>query len=406
VEQTGAPVTNLIMAHVRRSGSIAVAVALLLGLIVALSFLVELPIPHDRDFYSLYVADLAMRHGVGLYDEAAHVALCARLFQVDVSTLNLIPWVYPPWYNLATFFLGWLPIRVAARLWFYLNFTMLIAAIGLVTAGWPNSRRQAALVAGMLFVPALGLLFVGQLVAPVLLGTALFVYGVRRDHAWGLGIGLLLLSFKPPSGALIALAAGAWLLGRALRGSTQAKRALAIVAAGGALLLAGAFLLDPTWPGDYLSSLQRRGGADVPIRCDSCASLTFMLARRLLPSTWGPWLIGGLLAASVGALGWWKRPRLLMAGETLTAVLVLLTLLASPYVRNYDFVLLLVPLARGVETASGTASWLIIVTAYLFGWLTLLGPGRPGGSEFLWISAALLLALVANRQEGPAPSSS
>lgn len=386
------------MATIRRVALVVVVVALAFGAAVALSFLVDLPIAAGQDFYQLYASDLAVRYGVGLYDEAAQAALYARMQGLPPESVTAYPWVYPPWYNLATFYLAWMPVREASRLWFYLNFAMLGGGVALLTAGWPRRRRLAALAAALLFVPAFAVLFIGQLVAPAFLGACACAAGLRRARPWMAGVGLILLSFKPPAGALIALAGVAWL---ATRRRPWSRRALGVAIVGGLVLVAGAFALDPAWPGDYLGSLQRLGGLEVPARCDSCSSLSQVLARRLTDSASGPWAISGALAAALVGVTLWRRHPLWKSGPALIAAAVLLTLLVSPYVRNYDYVMLLVPLMLTVESARGAAAGLVTGAAYFIPWLTLIFPGRPGGSEFLWGSAALLLALSGRWTSAP-----
>ena len=378
------------MATIRRVALVVVIAALAFGAAVALSFLVDLPIAAAEDFYQLYASDLAVRYGVGLYDEAAQAALYARVQGLPPESVRAFPWVYPPWYNLATFYLAWMPIREASRLWFYLNFAMLGGGVVLLTAGWPRRRQLAALVAALLFVPSIAVLFIGQLIAPAFLGACACAAGLRRARPGMAGLGLILLSFKPPAGVLIALAGVAWLV---TRRRPWSRRALGVALVGGLVLVAGAFALDPTWPADYLGSLLRLGGLEVPALCDSCSSLSQVLARRLTDSASGPWIVSGVLAAAIVGVTLWGRHPLWKSGPALIAAAVLLTLLVSPYVRNYDYVMLLVPLMLTVESARGLPAALVIAAAYFIPWLTLIFPGRPGGSEFLWGSAALLLAL-------------
>ncbi len=65
--------------------------------------------------------------------------------------------------------------------------------------------------------------------------------------------------------------------------------------------------------------------------------------------------------------------------------------------RNYDYVMVLVPWLLGVQRAGAARArwhWVLLAVAYLVAWIALLIPGRPGGSELLWISPAVLLGLL------------
>jgi hypothetical protein len=97
-----------------------------------------------------------------------------------------------------------------------------------------------------------------------------------------------------------------------------------------------------------------------------------------------------LLALAVGVLVWHRRtlaeqPRLLVAAAALA------TLLASPYLQNYDYLLLLVPLLTIAGQARGL-DWLWLALAYLLPLPGLLITGFDG--EFTLIISTLILAAL------------
>jgi hypothetical protein len=81
---------------------------------------------------------------------------------------------------LSTFFLGLLPAKVAATLWFELNLVMLFLSVWLLTDGWSGRLRLIAFPLALFFLPVLGALSVGQYDFPVLLGTTLLIYSLRK----------------------------------------------------------------------------------------------------------------------------------------------------------------------------------------------------------------------------------
>ena len=89
---------------------------------------------------------------------------------------------YPPWYALSTFYLGWMPAKAAATLWFELNLVMLFLSVWLLTDGWPGRWTLIAFPLALFFLPVLGALSVGQYDFPVLLGTSLLIYSLRKEN--------------------------------------------------------------------------------------------------------------------------------------------------------------------------------------------------------------------------------
>ena len=81
--------------------------------------------------------------------------------------------------------------------------------------------------------------------------------------------------------------------------------------------------------------------------------------------------------------------------ESLVAASVLVTLLADPYLLNYDFALLLVPLFLLASSARRT-DWIWFSLAYLLP-LLLLGLLGRNGSLYLPLAALLLLSLQVAR---------
>ncbi len=375
----------------RLSWLASVSLLFLLGLILLCA---PLPIPPYLDFQVLYHADMGLLRGIPLYDRAAQVQMVARLAGVPPEKVFLLPFPYPPWYALATLPLALLPIEVAARLWFGVNLLLLFLSTWLLTPAWPRHRRLALFLLAVLFVPALGTLYVGQYTFPVLLGACLWVYAMRRERAGLIALAAALLTFKPHLG-ILSLAMG--LVSLYLRGGAFGRRALKYMAPLGLLLLASGFIADRAWPVHYVHSLL--AFRDVPgvFSCELCASLTVRLPALFHAQT------NLALASSIGLLifllfflWWsaksrseWKHPAQTMATS------ILATLLASPYLLNYDFVLLLVPFAVLMEAPRPTPSRrLLLLLAYLLPAISLALWGRQGMLS-LAFSALVLLAMQA-----------
>ncbi len=361
---------------------------LLLALMIAL--FIPLPIPYYQDFSVLYFSDKALLNGIALYDYPAQLEWVRAQTRPD---FEFHPYPYPPWYALATLPIATLPIAAAARLWFLLNLTMIGAAAWMLTPRWGIPLRLLGILAAVMFIPAFGLLIVGQYSAPVLLGTALFLWAARRESPWGLAAGLGLMTFKPHIGLFLALAGLGWLVFR--RREAFARRAIAFTTLLAVWLAAFGLLADPRWPLTYLDSLLRYREIPGVQSCGLCASFSVGVVRLVTgqPDTRQAALLSVLLG--LGLLGWfaWRFRGKIAEPALLMCLAVVFTLLIDPYLLNYDYILLLVPLAllagRGVRSLAGRVA---LLAAYLLPWVAL-ALGRAG-NPLLAVSTLLAVALL------------
>lgn len=366
-------------------------------MLLLLAFLLPFPIPPYLDFQVLYHANLGLSKGIPLYDRAGQAQMIADLAGVTPDHVFVLPFPYPPWYALATIFLALLPIEIAARLWFGLNLSMLMASVWLLTDGWKPKPRLASFLVAILFAPVIGSLFVGQYIFPVLFGAALLVYALRREDPTLTALAAALLTFKPHLGGPLA---GAALICLLLRRDDFSRRALKAILLTAVLFFAFGFLADPLWPVNYIHSLL--GFRDIPgvSSCGLCASLPVALVALFCGQTviasafpLGIALFVILFAALiVFCREIFRRP------ESLVSAVILVTLLADPYLLNYDFALLLVPLFL-LSPSARRADWFWLALAWLLP-LILLGSLGRAGSLYLPLAALSLLLLQIVRGAG------
>ena len=360
---------------------LAAAVALLLVLA-----LLPLPLLHPYlDFQVLYHADLGLLRGIPIYDHAGQVNMIAQLAKVPPAQVFVVPFPYPPWYALGTVCLALLPIDRAARVWLGLNLIMLCLSLWLLTDGLPRMKRLALALAGILFPPVLGSLSVGQYAFPVLLGAALLIRALQRKNGLLLAVSAALLTFKPNLGGLILLMGMAYLWWRRQDYGRRAFPGLLITGAG---LFALGFLASPAWPIDYVGSLASFPGTAA---CPTCASISAVIAERA-----GGGFGMGLIAAAalLGLLAaWLAKWRMLLAERPawLIAAAVLITQLVSPYVQNYDFLLLLVPLIV-LAAEAHWMDWAWLALAYGVPFIALGLYGTAGNMSL--VASALILWLL------------
>ena len=381
----------------------------------------------------MYLTNKGLLNGIHIYDYPAQLAFVKTL---TPASFTFHPYPYPPWYALATVYLGLLPIEVAARMWFFLNLAMIGGSAWLLTPDWKPILRILGAFAAIMFIPAFGLLIVGQYSAPVLLGAALLIHAVRQKLPIWTAVALLLMTFKPHIGGILFLAGFGWLAyschceravsgergnpqlkdeippnGRLLRspgldtctgvrrkctpqrtwgystngslahlpwravpGMTAfARRAIWFTILGGVLLAGLGFLADPAWPLTYLQSLGRYRDIPGVQTCGLCASLSVALVRLATgqSNTGAAVWVSLVLAAGAGGLLFWRFRAHLKDAAALTALSATLTLLLDPYLLNYDYILLLIPifwLAR--------KEWLVTLV-YFIPWAAL-ALGRDG----------------------------
>jgi hypothetical protein len=375
----------------KRSILIPVIVLSIAIVIVLIALYVPNVLPAHSDFSALYNTDLALVHRVPIYDLEQVEALAVQYAGIPEEKFFLARFPYPPWYALSTFYLGLMPARAAATLWFELNLLMLFLSVWLLTDGWPGRLRLIAFPLALFFLPVLGALSVGQYDFPVLLGTSLLVYSIRRENVPLTVLGLVLLTFKPHIGALILLSMLGWLFHQ--RGELG-RRVIRPLLASVVILFISGFIADPAWVLSYprlLLNYQNEGNVSA---CSECASLPVWLSRWFadgsLPSA--IWIAVALLILLVISLYFLRSH--VKSHELLLSAALLATLLVSPYLYNYDYLLLLVPFAVLFRNSS-MAQKVLLILCYLVPTFVILFFGRNGNISLLGVSLVVLALLLA-----------
>lgn len=282
------------------------------------------------DFVGFWVpANLAAAgHATAIYDQ--------RLFAMLQQTISggsdtYLPWIYPPTFLLLIAPLGALSYKTAFVVW-------MAAAL---TVYWLALRRLAGregLIAALAFPEVMICIYNGhvEILLAGLFGGAILLLD-RRPYVAGLLIGLC--AVKPHLFLLVPVAlvaAGRW------RPFVSAA-CLVLLSAAISAVVFGADL----WRNFFMTASGLGEGA---VR--DGASLGIMLAKQQSFLAFGlrfgtPTLAGTLQVAVMALAGWavaitWARNRSL--GER-SMVLCCGTLLASPYLFDYDLALLAIPIA-------------------------------------------------------------
>ena len=346
-------------------------------------------LPVNSDFSAIYNTDLALVHRIPIYDLEKVEALAVQYAGIPAEDFFLARFPYPPWYALSTFYLGLMTGRAAGTLWFELNLAMLFLSVWLLTDGWPGRLRLIAFPLALFFLPVLGALSVGQYDFPVLLGTSLLIYSLRKQKVGLTVTGMVLLTFKPHLGALILLAVLGWLIYNRQSFGRRVIRPLII--AGASLFVVG-FIADPAWIVSYpkmLLGYQNEGNVSA---CSECASLPVWISR---------WFFDGSLSTAAGIAvlllilfsaaflltrSLWKQHEMLITAAVLT------TLLVSPYLYNYDFLMLLVPFAVLIYKGNWIEK-IVVLLCYLAPTFALIQYGRSGNVSLIIVTFVMFILL-------------
>ncbi len=358
---------------------------LLVLILFAIALYIPTSLPVNSDFSALYNTDLALVNRVPIYDIPKVEALAQQHSGIPAENFFLARFPYPPWYALGTFYLGLLPPSAAATLWFELNLVMLFLSVWLLTDGWSGRLRLIAFPLALFFLPVLGALSVGQYDFPVLLGTSLLIYSFRKENVPLATLGVVLLTFKPHVGALVLLSAVAWLIYS--RGDFG-RRVIRVVTIVGIFLLLSGFIADPAWIISYPEMLLNYQSESNVTACSECASLPVWLSRGFSDGSLATamWIAAVLLGAAVVAF--YSIRSSVKSHEFLLSAALLVTLLVSPYLYNYDFLLLLVPFAVLANKGSPLQK-VILITSYLVPTFAILLLGRMGNISLITVTLVL-----------------
>ncbi len=339
--------------------------------------------PVGSDFVNTHAAARLTLAGTpeAAYDlDALHAARSASL---DGRPAPLFAWHYPPFYQMLAAPLAALPYAGALAVWLAATMAAYLWTIWRIVPRWQALLLAAAFPAG--FVN----LMHGQngFLTTALFGGALLLL---RRRPWRSGLLLGLLTVKPHLGVLIPLALA---LERRWRAIAAAAATLAL------LCVAALVLLGPeTWRAfaDSLA-LSRRLTSEDMIGWHKIQSA--LAAARVLGGGAEAAFAAQAAAVALGAAAvlatWWRARAPAMRDAALVAAAVL----ATPYVLDYDLVLLALPIAwmAGEGLRTGFLPWEKTALAAVWA-LPLVARGLAGlGLPLAPLATAGLLLLVLRR---------
>ena len=317
-------------------------------------------VPAGADFIRIWAGAALASQG-----PAALVYQADKLKQVETAVLGgdftyRLPWHYPPSFLWLMRPIASLPYLVALAVWLFIP---LIAFLALLYRIYPD---RLTIWLALASIATAQNLFYGQgafLVGFLLGGGLLWLDDspLLAGLFWG-----LLANYKPHLALLIPLALLAERRWRALG---------AFAGASAALILVSAWVLGPD---AWLAFWRDLPGARLELgEASLWDRMPTVFAAVRLGGGGGPLALAvqllTALAAAVGVYWVWRGPASL---PLRAAVLVLGTLLLTPYAFNYDLTLLLLPLAwvakEGLEPPWGRLKQLMLGLVWLLPFLNLI----------------------------------
>lgn len=336
--------------------------------------------PPASDFLAFYAASklTLAENAAAPYDLAKIHKIEERIIGKEIPVL---PWQYPPTSSLLFAPIGFLPYATAQFLWLSLPLFLLIS---LARAFF---RENVTIFFAPIFPGIITCLSSGQ---NGIVSAALILAGVLTMDRWPFASGIFwgLLTYKPQIAIPIF---AVLLLARKWRALTGMSATAAVLVACSIL----AFGLAP-WRA-FLTSLH------VSVTIISLGQplwhrmVTVFTAARLagLESAYA-WLLQGLVTALVlGFVSWvWSRD---FSPEVRSAALVAAIPLATPYLMDYDLVILILPLLWLLLGPLNSRARPIDAILFIAAWFTpMIMPeiANATGIQLVPVIMALLLAVI------------
>jgi hypothetical protein len=362
-----------------RASDWAFALGLLIG--VAVNVAVGAAARHDAvigyaDFSYIWAGPRTILDGADPYDPAQWAASVARLGTEPYDDPAV--YSYPPYVALLLLPLGALPLAIADGIWKWGGLAAAVAAVLLLMRTYAIAAPAIAFVAALTLTVSHASAFAfygGQWSFVLIAALAVLAIAAQRARAVPALAGAIVLLAKPQL-ALVALG------GLALRSWLRHDRAvaLAIGAAAAVLVVGSALALPRAWPTWLEIVPHERSGEP------NLATLAVLL--RPVP-------FGTAIAAAICVLAVLTALRADPRRPASAALWMAGALVAAPYARSYDHLLLLVPLlivcAGASPRASNVLAAAIGLVLLILPWAIFIAISPALGSE----SATAIVPVVA-----------
>jgi hypothetical protein len=280
--------------------------------------------------------------------------------------------------------LGWFSYPTASNLWFLLNLVALLAIIALIAIRQKPSAVLLAVVAVMVVTFPLSLtnLRLGQITIIITLFFLAIAFLKDRLPLPVVALMIVLALSKPQLGILVV--PGLLLAYYREDGPRRAFTLLGMMALWTAILIVPLFFGSANWIADFVAALRKN-------------------PSYLHPSLWtvipswvgstGLWFWGGAVVV-LGVISlrlWLTRGR-----EEAILWSLAMTPLLTPYVWNWDFVMLLPLFASSMMGAKNRLQQAILIIGYLICWIMIwqILNSDPSNVNYWWIPLYMILLVL------------
>jgi len=321
------------------------------------------------------------------------------------------PFPGPPWYIALLLPLGMLSPEKAAFAWALINVGLLCFTVALTSPSQSIKTLGLVITIALLAAPVQGHLIVGQFSLITGFGIALTTWAsIRHRHAL-VAVGLALTTLRPHIGLPFVLA---FLLWTALRVRSSFIKQAPLFLSLFLLLIAASLLIDSKSLTSYPTYLTILNSLPVNKLCDTCSSIPIFATSQEPLLGYGIWTLRFALSLLFNCILIAPLMLVPMSAPLFISSTVFAILLAAPYLRNYDYVLLIPPILITTHSARQLASkatqrkvygliFFTVVIAGLFPYMT----DRISQGNYLWLSPLIgyvATTLVIKEQRESLPS--
>ena len=383
-------------------------VACILSLAAILIVCQPITLPTDLDFSQLYISLQRAYEGKALYH------LDEDLIEYNSRQNDMrgaFPFPGPPWYIALLLPLGMLSPEKAAFAWALINVVLLSFTVALTSPSYSIRTLGSVITIALLAAPVQGHLIVGQFSLITGFGIALTTWAFIRNRHALVAVGLALTTLRPHIGLPFVLAFLFW---TALRARSSFIKQAPLFLSLFVLLIAASLLIDSKSITSYPTYLTILNSLPVNKLCDTCSSIPIFATSQEHFSEYGIWPLRFALSLSFNCILIAPLMLVPMSVPLFISSTVFAILLAAPYLRNYDYVLLIPPILITIHSARQLASkaaqrkvygllFCTVVIAGLFPYLT----DRISQGGYLWLSPLIgyvATTLVIKEQRESLPS--
>ncbi len=314
----------------------------------------------DLDFFTFWLGGRLASQGQDVYNSTQWVGAHSVYGSTWIPNLY---YVYPLFTAILFIPLGLLPIEAAAFVWLLISFLSILVSLVILLKLWKPLSWQKWVIPFTLvlclFRPIILIFLMGQVGGLLLLLIVLAIYLISTGKpvfAHGL---LAFLLIKPNIGVPLLGAYCVWLLWRGK------WKNLAVLASASLALLLVPLLIDPIWIRNYIQVGLYKSQIDNLY--PTLRGLAGLVTENRVTATTLLWAASSL-ALVVGVIVVVKKLKKTITAAEMLCFSILICLLVTPYLRSYDFLLLLIPILYVILARVNPGSSITKPTLHLLGW--------------------------------------